>query len=121
MKIAIPVDIQSGDASVCASFGRAPYYAFYHTTTKELEFMKNPAATSPGGAGIQATQWLVNQKIEAIISPRIGENAQRVLVSANITIYESIPGSIHENLEALANGKLKALDTAHPGFHHSAP
>lgn len=120
MKIAIPVDIQSGDGSVYTSFGRAPYYAFYYTKTKELEFMKNPAASSPGGAGIQASQWLINQKVEAIVSPRIGENAQRVLQSANIIIYESIPGSIYENMEALANKKLKALDTAHPGFHRSA-
>lgn len=120
MKIAIPVDIQSGDASVCPSFGRAPYYAFYHTKTKKLDFMKNPAAASPGGAGIQATQWLINQEIEAIISPRIGENAQRVLKSANVTIYESMPGSIYENIEYLANGKLKALDTAHPGFKRSS-
>jgi predicted Fe-Mo cluster-binding NifX family protein len=35
MKIAIPVDEQNLDSGVCPSFGRAPYFLFYNTDTKE--------------------------------------------------------------------------------------
>ena len=117
MKIAIPVDIQDGQAQVCKAFGRSPYYAIYITDTKELEFIRNPAITSPGGAGVQAAQWLVNFKVDIIISPRVGDNAFRVFESAKITMYEAIEGSVIENVEALSLGKLKAISRSESGLH----
>ena len=117
MKIALPVDIQSGEGLVYASFARAPYFAVYDTQTKEITYAKNQAAVSPGGAGIAAAQWIINQHIAAIISPRLGENAERVLKEANIVMYQSISGSILENIQAHLESKLTMIQETHPGFH----
>ena len=38
MKIAIPVDEKNMESGVCPSFGRAPYFLFYNTETKESFF-----------------------------------------------------------------------------------
>jgi predicted Fe-Mo cluster-binding NifX family protein len=56
MKIAIPVDEQAMDSGVCPSFGRAPYFLFYNSTTKETYYLDNAAVASQGGAGIRAAQ-----------------------------------------------------------------
>ena len=56
MKIAIPVDEQNLDSGVCPSFGRAPYFLFYNTDTKESYYLDNSAVASQGGAGIRAAQ-----------------------------------------------------------------
>jgi predicted Fe-Mo cluster-binding NifX family protein len=88
MKIAIPVDEKSLESNVCVSFGRAPYYLIYDTETKESVFLDNSAAASTGGAGIKAAQTIVDNKVNALLTPRCGENAANVLKSADIKIYK---------------------------------
>jgi predicted Fe-Mo cluster-binding NifX family protein len=66
MKIAIPLEEKTLDTSVCASFGRAPFFLFYDTETKESIFVDNSAATSTGGAGIKAAQIIVDNEASVI-------------------------------------------------------
>jgi predicted Fe-Mo cluster-binding NifX family protein len=89
MKIAIPVDEKSLESNVCVSFGRAPYFLVYDTETKESIFHDNGAAASTGGAGIKAAQTIVDNKVNALLTPRCGENAANVLKSADIKIYKT--------------------------------
>ncbi|XCH79143.1 MAG: NifB/NifX family molybdenum-iron cluster-binding protein [Candidatus Dehalobacter alkaniphilus] len=117
MKIAIPVDDNSMDTSVCISFGRAPYFLLYDTETEENNFLDNSAAASQGGAGIKVAQNIVDSGAEAIITPRCGENAAEVLKAAEIALYKNTNNSIRDNIEALKEGKLNLLDDIHPGFH----
>ena len=117
MKIAIPVDEKSMNTKVCPSFGRSPYFLFYDTTTKGKEFLDNGAASSEGGAGIKAAQFLVDHNVEALLTPRCGQNAAEVLAKAKIQLYKTLSDSIEENLEAFTQNKLPLLDDIHPGFH----
>ncbi|AHF08936.1 MULTISPECIES: NifB/NifX family molybdenum-iron cluster-binding protein [Dehalobacter] len=117
MKIAIPVDNNSMDSSVCISFGRAPYLLIYDTETEGSNFLDNSAAASQGGAGIKAAQNIVDSGAEAIITPRCGENAAEVLKAAEIKLYKNTNNSIRDNIESFKEGKLSLLDDIHPGFH----
>lgn len=117
MKIAIPAEAEDLKAKVCASFGRAPYYLYYDTESNESEFAVNSAASSAGGAGVRAAQSIVDNKPDAVITERCGENAAEVLKAAGIKIYKSKDISIKENIDALAEGKLDLLDEIHPGLH----
>ena len=117
MKIAIPVDEKTMETSVCASFGRAPYFLIYDTETKESVFIDNSAASSTGGAGIKAAQIIVDNKANALLTPRLGENAAEVLKPAEIKIYKTITGSAKDNIDAFIDGKLPLLDEFHAGFH----
>ena len=56
VKIAIPMNEKSIDTEVCPSFGRAPYFLFYDSVTKETYYLDNEAVASQGGAGIRAAQ-----------------------------------------------------------------
>lgn len=117
MKIAIPVEDQVMEASVSQSFGRAPYYLIYDTETKGRKFIDNSAIVSQGGAGIKAAQTIVDSGISALLTPLCGENAAKVLNTANIILYKTIDASVQNNIEAFNSGTLPLLDDIHPGFH----
>ena len=117
MKIAIPVDEKTMETSVCASFGRAPYFLIYDTETKESVFLDNSAAASQGGAGIKAAQTVVDSQVGALLTPRCGENAAEVINAARIKIYKTNSNSIKDNIAAFEAGKLSLLDEIHAGFH----
>jgi len=117
MKIAIPVDEKSLETSVGQSFGRTPYYLIYDTVSKESVFLDNSAVASQGGAGIKAAQTIVDNNVNALLTPRCGENAAEVLKAAHIKLYKTIKASIKDNIDALNEGKLSLLEDIHPGFH----
>jgi len=117
MKIAIPVDQNTKTSNVCISFGRAPYFMFFNTETKEIVFIENEAAASQGGAGIKAAQTLVDAGADVVLTPRCGENAAVVLKKAEVKMYKTFPGSVQDNLVAYENGTLEILEEIHPGFH----
>ena len=117
MKVAIPADTQSLDSDVCPSFGRAPYYLIYDIGSKPPVFLANKAVHSQGGAGIQAAQFLVDQHIQAVLTPRCGRNAAEVIQAAGIRIYQTMAGSLRENLDAFSADKLGVMEEFHAGFH----
>lgn len=117
MKIAIPVDEKNLESTVCISFGRTPYFLIYNTENEVHTFLDNSAAASQGGAGIKAAQAVVDQSVNALLTPRCGENASEVLVEAGVTIYKTKGTSIKENIESFKQNGLSALTEIHAGLH----
>ena len=117
MKIAIPVDEKNLESVVSQSFGRAPYFFFFDTETEESSFLDNGAVASQGGAGIKAAQAIADNGVKVLLTPRCGGNAEEVLRRSEVAIYQSLPGTIKENLEAFAAKRLVLLSDFHPGFH----
>lgn len=116
MRIMIPVN---GDqVTVCSSFGRAPYFWVSDTQSGNKSVFENPAANSEGGAGIRAAQAVLDLGAEALVTPRLGENAANVLKAANVELYLSKFEGAPANADALLSGSLKPLTEIHPGFHH---
>ncbi len=117
MKIAIPTDEKNMETNVCVSFGRAPYFLIYDTETEKTIFLDNKAATSTGGAGIKAAQIIVDAEANALLTPRLGENAANVLKAADIQLYKTTATSARDNIDAYIAGKLPELYEIHTGFH----
>lgn len=109
MKIAIPVDNKILDSNVCCSFGRAPYFLIYDSLTNSENYVTNLAINELNGAGIKASQMLVDLNIDIVISPRLGQNASDVLNLANIKIYKSIEESARKNIILFKENKLEIL------------
>lgn len=118
MRIVMPVDEKSMESIVCQSFGRTPYFLIYDTDTKDTIFLDNSAVASQGGAGIKAAQIIVDNKVNAVLTPRCGQNAADVIKAADIEIYKTMNHSIQDNINALIEGKLALLEEIHPGFHN---
>ena len=117
MIIAIPVEEKKQEGMVCPSFGRTPFYMIYDSENAEVQFMKNTASDASGGAGIKAAQLLVDEKVDAVITPRCGKNAAEVLVGGQIKIFESAGLDIMQNIDGFSQGNLSILDAFHAGFH----
>lgn len=115
MIILVPLDENQND--VCPSFGRAPYFLRHDSARNFTDYLENPAANVHGGAGLTAAQCLVDCGADSLITVRCGENAEKVLSAANISIYKAVNGSAMENVQALIDGKLSILDHFHAGFH----
>jgi predicted Fe-Mo cluster-binding NifX family protein len=120
MKIAIPVDEKSFQSNVCISFGRAPNFLIYDTAAKIIHYVENSAAASQGGAGIKAAQLLLDQGTEAILTPRCGENAEKVFSAAKVRVYKTVEGTAEQNIGLFGAGRLDALNEFHPGLHSHA-
>jgi predicted Fe-Mo cluster-binding NifX family protein len=88
-----------------------------NTQTGEKTRFENKAASSAGGAGIAAAQSIVDKGAEAVLVPRCGENAAKVLSSANIKLFRTVGESVTENIDAFSAGRLSELDNIHPGLH----
>ncbi len=117
MKIAIPMNEMSVDTEICVSFGRAPYFLFYDTQSKESVFVQNPGAASQGGAGIKAAQAVVDANAEALLTVRCGENSAEVFQAAGIKVYKTTKVTAIENIEAFEKDELAPLTHFHGGFH----
>ncbi|NLL38237.1 MAG: dinitrogenase iron-molybdenum cofactor biosynthesis protein [Clostridiales bacterium] len=118
MKIAIPVDNNDLNTTVCMSFGRTPYFLIYEIESKEHTFLDNGAAASQGGAGIKAAQVIADNQVDAVLVPRCGENAAEVFKAAGIKLYKTTGDLVKENIDAFMEGKLTLLEDIHPGFHN---
>ncbi len=117
MLIAIPVNAQLIESGVCVSFGRAPYFLIYDTVSGKTSFIANSAAKEQGGAGIKAAQIIVDSQVTALLTPRCGENAAKVISAAKITMYRTLQGSIKDNISAFEKNQLPLLTQIHSGFH----
>lgn len=115
MKIILPVE--EDRETVCPSFGRTSLFLVYDTETKEKDYLENDAADSPGGAGIKAAQIIIDAGAEAMLAPRCGENAAKVLEAAQVTLYQTKRSSATENIAAFEAGALSKQTEIHPGFH----
>ena len=117
MKIAIPMEEKSINSSICVTFGRAPYFLIFDTDTEKETYIENPAVAAQGGAGIKAAQAVIDTGAEAVILPRLGQNAADVFAAGQIGLYKAEFGSVKHNIELLKNRKLAKLTEFHSGFH----
>lgn len=117
MRVVVTAEAKDLDARVCPVFGRAPVYVFVDTDTMDAEAVENPATMAPGGAGVQAAQFVVERGAEAVITGSVGPNAFNVLSAAGVAIYPSTEGTVRQAVEALRQGRLVATGGA-TGPHH---
>ena len=73
MIIAMPVEGKTMSACINKSFGRTQYFLVYNTETQQKTFLANAAANAQGGAGISASQFIVDQHTDALLILMIGK------------------------------------------------
>lgn len=118
MKIIIPVSSETEDPEINQSLGRAPYYMVYDTETKKSSYLKNPAKDSPSGAGVKATQTILDTGAKVLLTIRCGDRAYEVLKGADIKVMSAFSGKAKANIDAYLEGKMSELETIHEGLHN---
>ena len=112
MKIAVTSNGADLDAPASPVFGRCPTYVFVDTETMEFEAVENPAINAPGGAGIQAAQFVIERGAQAVVTGNMGPNAFNVFQSAGVPIYLFGGGTVREAVEAYKAGELQSVADA---------
>ncbi len=93
-------------------FGRCEYFAIYNPKNSTYTFIENKAQSASGGAGIAASQQLIDIGVETVLTGNLGPNAYNVLKSAGIRAYRTASVKVCEAVELFKNGKLAAIDEA---------
>jgi len=117
MKIAVPTDGSSLDSPASPVFGRCPTYIFIETETMAFEALPNPAMNQPGGAGIQAAQFVVNQGAKAVLTGNLGPNAMEVLQAADVPGYLITDGTVRQAVEQFKEGRLQPMQAGNVAAH----
>lgn len=118
MRICIPSEYDRGLESLPYShFGSAPYFIVYDTDTKKIKAIPNGDEHHTHGA-CNPLNALAGNTVDAIIVGGIGSRAIAGLNSMGIKVYQSIPGTIQENIHRLENHGLPELTPAQACSHH---
>jgi predicted Fe-Mo cluster-binding NifX family protein len=104
MNICITSTGRDLEAVVDRTFGRARYFLFVDSETRETEVVVN----TPGahGAGVQAAQLLSEKGAGVLITGDVGPNAYQGLKAAGIKVYIGAKGTSRQALEDYEAGAL---------------
>lgn len=106
MKVAVPVaEKDRGSSGLHGHFSTAPYFLVYDTENGTTEILDNHELRHEHG-GCPSLNALVDLKVTGIIVSGIGGRSIERLTHLGITVFQALPGTISENLEALKMGRL---------------
>ena len=84
MKIAITASSPDLDAEVDPRFGRAICFIVTDEEGGDWEAYPNPVLDASGGAGVQATRFIIDKEATVVVSGSFGPNAFETLMAADI-------------------------------------
>lgn len=64
-----------------------------------------------------ALQVIVDNGVKALLTPKCGENTEKVLRNAEVLIYKSLPGTVKQNINAFLSDQLSLMTEFHAGYH----
>lgn len=118
-KIILTTSSPGLDAPVDPRFGRGAYLTMIDVDTLEWQAHPNPGVNASGGAGTQAAQFVVAQKVSAVVSGDFGPNAFEVLDAAGVGMYLYAGArTARAAVEHFKSGRLKPVGAPSDARHH---
>lgn len=118
MRLAVTATGKDLEAKIDPRFGRAAYFVVVDPETMAFEAVSNSQSLDlPQGAGIQAGQTIVKNKVDVLISGNCGPKAFKVLQNAGIKIFIGASGSVKDAIQQYKNGELKQAENANVEGH----
>ncbi|MHB8072642.1 hypothetical protein E4K67_05070 [Desulfosporosinus fructosivorans] len=89
MRMAISTGGRNFDKFVYARFGRSPYFLFCDSDDPQGtgDYQENPSLLGIDGAGIVVADFVAKEKVDVLITGRLGRNALKVIQAMNILAY----------------------------------
>ncbi len=120
MKVCVSASGQTLDSPVDPRFGRAQGFIIADSESMEFEAVSNAAMTAGGGAGIKASQLIINKDVQAVLTGNVGPNAFASLHAAGIPIYTGATGTVREAIEKFKSGALQAVQCPSVADHYGS-
>ena len=114
-RIAVPVEDSNGkDSKISNHFGRSEYFAFLSLDMDKeeiegVEILENEFKDKEVRAGLSASHFIANEKIDALITKEIGEISFRSLRDQLVDVYGVEGENIEEIGERFMDEKLERL------------
>ncbi|WP_048601828.1 NifB/NifX family molybdenum-iron cluster-binding protein [Rubeoparvulum massiliense] len=118
MRVAISVTSQELDPQLDERFGRCPFFQIIDEETKQASWIPNQGIESNGGAGIAAAQQILNEKIDVLITGKLGPHAWDLLSKSGIQLFEASTASVSTILATYHQGRLESITSAKKGGNH---
>ncbi|WP_029551061.1 NifB/NifX family molybdenum-iron cluster-binding protein [Thermococcus zilligii] len=101
------------DDRVNPSFGRTPTFTIVDVENGEavnVQVVPNPGYSQPGGAGVAAAHFVIDQGADVVIAGQFGPNSYGALQAAGVRMV-SAPASmtVREAVEAFLRGELSGI------------
>lgn len=112
MKVAFSATGKNKDSILDQRFGRCDYFQIYDTETKELKAIDNEGQSASGGAGIAASNQIVNEKVDAVVTGSLGPNAFDIINESEIRMYKCDSISIEAAIEKYNLNQLEEIKSA---------
>lgn len=89
-------------------FGRCQWLIKVDTETNQWQAFENPGVSQPGGAGVAAAQFVVDQKADVVISGDFGPHAARAFQAAKIEmrLFTETTTTVQEAVDHFKNNQL---------------
>ena len=117
MKICISASGKNNDSLLDVRFGRCEYFQIHDTDTGEIKVVENEAKSASGGAGIAASNQLINENVDVIITGNLGPNAFGLIKKEGIKAYKCESMAVSLALEKYNNGELQEITMSGPAHH----
>ncbi|MGH4125429.1 MAG: NifB/NifX family molybdenum-iron cluster-binding protein [Clostridium sp.] len=117
MKIAISSTGKTTEDLLESFFGRCEYFQIHDTISGDIKIVENKGKTSSGGAGIAASNQLVDENVDVIITGDLGPNAFEIIEKSGIKAYKCGNIVISSVLLKYDNGELEQLKMSGPERH----
>ena len=101
------------DDTISSVFGRAPTFTIVDIENgeiKDVKTLENPASKLPGGAGIQAAQFIVEQGVTHVVAGNFGPNASMVLSQMGIEMIIMSSMKIKDAIEKIKSGDYQRFE-----------
>jgi len=112
-KLCIPVEEEEGlNSKISTHFGRAKKFMFIELEKREIKnfyFKDNPFLEKEVRAGLEASGFVVKEKIDSIITKEMGPISLHTLRDNVVDVYQGVDGNVRELLEKFLKEKLKLL------------
>jgi predicted Fe-Mo cluster-binding NifX family protein len=117
MKIVISSTGKTTEDLLNLRFGRCEYFQIHNTESVEIKILENKGQNASGGAGIVATNQLIDEKVDVIITGNLGPNAFELVEKAGIKAYKCGSIIISSVLEKYNKGELEEIQMSGPAYH----
>lgn len=112
MKICVTAQQDNLNSLIDPRFGRCQYFIVFDDETQQYKAIRNTAAFAGGGAGIKATQLLILNHVDTLITGRLGPKATNALNATRIQVILKKSGSVKNILEQFRKGEM--TEEKHP-------
>jgi predicted Fe-Mo cluster-binding NifX family protein len=117
MKIVISSTGKTSESLLDIRFGRCEYFQIHDTENGEVKILENKGQNSSGGAGIVASNQLIEEKVDVIITGNLGPNAFELFEKSGIKAYKCGEIAITLVLEKYNKRELEEIKMSGPAHH----